>query len=44
MSLQELVARRETAFDDGMPTLSLHDTWAAIVAIDDDCRIGAFNR
>src|SRR5919197_729943 len=31
MSLQELVARRETAFDDGMPTLSLHDTWAAFV-------------
>src|SRR5206468_871736 len=39
-----LVARREAAFDDGIPTLSLHDTWAAIVAIDEGCRIQAFNR
>src|SRR5437763_11379201 len=44
VSLHELVARHGTAFDDGMPTLSLHDTWAAIVAIDEDCRIRAFNR
>src|SRR5438132_6994179 len=43
MSLQELIARREAAFDDGIPTLSLHDTWAAIVAIDEGCRICAFN-
>ena len=42
--MQELVARREAAVDDGLPTLSLHDTWAAIVAIDEDCRICAFNR
>src|SRR5438067_12158767 len=44
VSLHELVARREAAFDDGIPTLSLHDTWAAIVAIDEGCRICAFNR
>lgn len=42
-SLQEFVARRELAFDEGNPGLSLHDTWAAMVAIDDCCRIRAFN-
>src|SRR5205807_9323472 len=44
MSLPELVARREAAVDGGLATLSLHDTWAAIVAIDEGCRIEAFNR
>jgi PAS domain S-box-containing protein len=44
ISLPELGARREAAVSLGLPTLSLHDTWAAIVAVDDDCRICAFNR
>src|ERR671934_1396981 len=44
ISLPELGARREAAIDGGLPPLSLHDTWAAIVAIDEDCRICAFNR
>lgn len=43
-SLQEFVTRREMVFDEGNPGLSLHDTWAAMVAIDDCCRIRAFNR
>ena len=37
------MARRELVFDEGNPGLSLHDTWAAMVAIDDCCRIRAFN-
>src|ERR671927_475452 len=44
ISLPELGARREAAVSLGLPTLSLHDTWAAIVAIDDGCRVCAFNR
>src|SRR5579883_590969 len=44
ISLQELVARRDKIFDEGNPTLSLHDTWAALVAVDECCRIRAFNR
>ena len=44
ISLPELGARCEAAAGHGLPPLSLHDTWAAIVAIDEDCRIRAFNR
>ena len=43
LSLQELMMQRDMAFDDGMPVLSLHDTWAALVAIDEGCRITMFN-
>lgn len=44
ISLQELVMRREVTSEEGNPTLTLHDTWAAMVAVDDSCRIRVFNR
>lgn len=44
ISLHELVARRDKIFDEGNPALSLHDTWAALVAIDEGCRIRVFNQ
>lgn len=43
LSLQELMTRRDVVLDEGNPALSLHDTWAAMVAIDDGCRIRLFN-
>ncbi len=44
VSLQELVARRDVVVDEGHPALSLHDTWAGMVAVDEQCRIRLFNR
>ncbi|HZS87913.1 MAG TPA: PAS domain-containing sensor histidine kinase [Chloroflexota bacterium] len=44
IALQELVARHDVMYDEGNPTVTLHDTWAAMVAVDEGCRIRLFNR